>query len=155
MARNLRLDEAAYQAILARQRGKAAEPRHTAKSVPCVPVAGDKWPLALDQQLRLVGITAQVLEHRFAPPRKWRFDLAYPAILFAVEVDGMVHRIKERFVADLAKHQAAFAAGWSVLRVSPAQVRSGEACQLVEQALRQHDLRAGVLKGERDLKKLG
>mgnify|MGYP001614386223 CR=1 FL=1 len=155
MGRNLRLDEAAYQAILARQRGKAAEPRPTAKNAPCVAVAGDKWPLALDQQLRLIGINAQVLEHRFAPHRKWRFDLAYPAILFAVEVDGMVHRIKERFVADLEKHQAAFAAGWRVLRVSPAQVRSGEARQLVEQALRQNDLRTGKLEGERHLQKIG
>ena len=141
MGRNLRYSEADYGALLARRRGKAPEPRPTAKSVPCVAVAGDKWPLALDQQLRLIGITAQVLEHRFAQPRKWRFDIAYPPILFAVEVDGMVHRIKERFVADLEKHQAAFAAGWRVLRVSPAQVRSGEACQLVEQALRQYDLR--------------
>ena len=99
-------------------------------------MAGDKWPLALDQQLRLIGITAQVLEHRFAPPRRWRFDLAYPAILFAVEVDGMVQRIKERFRADVEKHQAAFMLGWRVFRVTPAQVRAGTAALLVKSALR-------------------
>ena len=76
-----------------------------------------------------------MLEYRFHATRGWRFDLCWPALKLAVEVDGAVHRIKERFLADMEKHQAAFAAGWRVLRVAPRQVRNGAAVELVRQAL--------------------
>ena len=149
MGRNLRLDEAAYRAIQARLRASGTQSQRTPEKRACAFVAGDRWPLELDRQLRLAGVADQVLEHRFAPPRKWRFDLAWLDRLFAVEVDGMVHRIKSRFKADLEKHQAAFGFGWRVLRVSPTQVRSGEALRLVESALARHDLRTRAVKNKR------
>ena len=38
--------------------------------------------------LRPDALEGCVREHRFAPPRRWRFDLAWPAERLAVEVDG-------------------------------------------------------------------
>ena len=131
MTRTLRLpDQAAFDALQSRLRAPA-KPSPTLTPAP----EGDRWPLELDRQLRLAGIEDQELEYRFTVERKWRFDIAWPKRMFAVEVDGAVHRIKSRFKADLEKHQAAFRFNWRVLRVSPAQVISGEALQMVTDTL--------------------
>jgi hypothetical protein len=37
-------------------------------------------------QLRMAGLPDPVEEYRFAPPRRWRFDLAWPERMLAVEV---------------------------------------------------------------------
>lgn len=42
--------------------------------------------LALD--LRAEKVAGWVREHRFHPARRWRFDFAWPELLFAVEVEG-------------------------------------------------------------------
>jgi hypothetical protein len=34
------------------------------------------------------GLPAPVREHRFAPPRRWRFEYAWPAHRLALEVEG-------------------------------------------------------------------
>ncbi len=99
------------------------------------PAKADKYPDELSDQIAMTCLPRPVRELRFHPLRKWRFDLAWEALLFACEVDGAVHRIKERFKADLEKHQAAFFMGWQVLRVSPRQVTSGEALSMIEDAL--------------------
>lgn len=97
---------------------------------------GGGTPRDLDGQLRLVGLPAPVLEYPFAKPeRAYRADLAWPNLRLLVEVDGAVHRIKERFSADLLRDQVIFFMGWRKLRVSPMQVRNGEALRLVERAL--------------------
>ena len=84
-------------------------------------------------QIERAGLPVAIPEYRFAEDqgRKWRFDLAWPDRLFAVEIDGMVHRIKKRFKADMEKHQNAFVRGWRVLRVSPTQARDGTALRLI------------------------
>jgi len=81
-----------------------------------------------------------ILEYAFSAQlegsgRGWRFDLCWTDMWLAVEIDGAVHRTKERFASDLPKQQEAFALGYKFLRVSPAQVRSGEALALVREAL--------------------
>lgn len=138
MARALRLrSQAEADALQARLRGKVVGPAPApASAAPAAPrPAAVNFSAMLADQLRLAKRPAPVLEYRFAPPRKWRFDLAYPDRRLAVEVDGAVHRIRERFKADMEKHQAWFFLGWCVLRVSPRQVQSGEALTLVERAL--------------------
>jgi len=64
-------------------------------------------------------------EYVFAPDRKWRMDFAWPRLMLAVEVDGEVHRISERFHADIEKHARALLLGWTVLRVGGREVRNG------------------------------
>ena len=47
----------------------------------------------------------------------------------------MVHRIKRRFAANIPKSQEAVRLGYVVLRVTPAQVTSGRALELVLELL--------------------
>ena len=64
-----------------------------------------------------------VAEYRFAPPRRWRFDFAWPAATggVAVELDGGAytqgrHTRGAGFEADCAKLNEAAVRGWRVLR---------------------------------------
>lgn len=91
--------------------------------------------------LRACRITGWVRELRFAPPRRWRFDFAFPEPKIAVEVDGGAwtrgrHTRGAGLEADNEKFAAAVIAGWRVIHVTPGQVRSGQATAWVEDALR-------------------
>jgi len=71
----------------------------------------------------LLDLDQPVREYRFAPPRRWRFDFAWPFRHFAVEIEGGAftggrHGRGAGFEADLQKYNAAVIAGWRVLRFS-------------------------------------
>jgi very-short-patch-repair endonuclease len=62
-----------------------------------------------------------VREFRFAPPRRWRFDVAWPECKIAVELEGgqwikSRHRTGTGYGKDAAKYNAAVALGWRILR---------------------------------------
>jgi hypothetical protein len=95
---------------------------------------------SLVTQLRYVSAPSPVLEHRFDPKRRWRFDLAWPDRKLAVEVEGGTwvagrHTTGAGFLADIEKYNAAVLAGWRVLRVTTGMVDDGRAVALVEAAL--------------------
>lgn len=75
--------------------------------------------------------------------RKWRFDFAWPELMLAVEIDGVVggaggrHQRREGFATDLDKHNEAQADGWRVFRFTPDMVRSGAAADRLECVFRQ------------------
>ncbi len=76
---------------------------------------------------RAAGLPVPVAEHRFAPPRRWRFDYAWPEQKVAVEIDGGAfvqgrHTRGAGFVKDMEKSNAAVLAGWRVLRYTPQQL---------------------------------
>lgn len=84
------------------------------------------------EELLLLHIKADKLplpvrEYVFHPTRKWRFDFAWPAIKFAIEVQGGCHVVRARFHQDIRKRAAALLEGWSVLEVDAEAVRSGDA----------------------------
>lgn len=86
------------------------------------------------------GLPVPVAEFRFAPPRRWRFDWVWLEQRLAVEIQGGLytrgrHTRGPALVNEYAKLNAAVIAGWRVLLVTPAQVRSGEACELVKRAM--------------------
>lgn len=103
------------------------------------------WPGELAGQARAAGLALPVRELRFAPPRMWRFDLAWPIPRVAVEVDGGGfqmrpcpgcgkllpmggrHSTGKGIRDDAEKLSNAAALGWRVLRVVPDQVRDGVA----------------------------
>jgi hypothetical protein len=95
-------------------------------------------------QLRMAGLPDPVEEYRFAPPRRWRFDLAWPdpAIKLAVEIEGGVwtggrHTRPSGYLKDIEKYNQAAIMGWRLVRITPAMVKSGEALALIERALTQ------------------
>ena len=78
-----------------------------------------------------MGLPAPVMEHRFHPTRKWRFDFAWPAERVALEVEGGVwvggaHGRGSGIVRDIEKYNAAAALGWRVMRVLPKNLCTSE-----------------------------
>lgn len=72
------------------------------------------------------GLPRPHREVRFHPSRMWRFDLAWPAYLLAVEVEGGGyvagrHATGKGIEDDCEKLSTAVALGWSVMRVTPRQ----------------------------------
>lgn len=97
--------------------------------------------LPLDRQIALAGLPKPTAEFRFHPTRRWRFDYAWPDRSLAVEVDGAIyvggrHTRGIGVEKDCEKFAEALLAGWRVLRVSTNQVKSGQALQWIERALR-------------------
>lgn len=100
----------------------------------------ERWELELAHQLLAAGAPPFVREHRFAHPRRWRFDFAWPRRKLAVEVEGLTvaggrHQRISGYRKDLEKYNAATLAGWRVLRVSTRDVKAGTALALVLEAL--------------------
>ena len=90
----------------------------------------------LQKIVEFAGLPVPVLEYKFLSSRRFKFDLAWPDRMLACEVDGMVHRIKSRFLADMEKMNLAREAGWSVVHVTPSMIGNGEALALIRRALR-------------------
>lgn len=120
-------------------------PKPKALSVPTLPPA-PKLPKArkrseleiiFEQHVAQLRLPAPEREFKGAVPgREFRLDFAWPDRKVAVEVQGMVHRIKARFKADTEKHCLLVVHGWKVLPVSGDDVRRGRAVQWVESLLR-------------------
>ena len=89
--------------------------------------------------LRAAGIAFD-REVRIIPERRWRADFGFPGTRILLEIEGGVwtggrHTTGAGFIRDAEKYNAAAMAGYTVLRVTTAQVESGEALTLVEKAL--------------------
>lgn len=92
--------------------------------------------------MRAAGLPEPEREYRFHPTRKWRLDFAWPARLLAVEVEGGVYRggghtSVAGLKRDIEKSNALTLGGWRLLRFHGDQVRSGEATEIIRQALHQ------------------
>lgn len=74
-----------------------------------------------------------VPEYRFAPPRKWAFDFAFPDLHLAIEIEGIDHQKKNRYARDLKKYNTAARMNWCLLRYTAKQVHNGSAIQEIQQ----------------------
>jgi very-short-patch-repair endonuclease len=83
--------------------------------------------LLFAQQLTLLKLPNPLREFKHIEHRDFRLDFAWPDRRLGVEVQGMVHRIKARFSGDIEKRALGLLAGWRVLEVSGAEIRSGRA----------------------------
>lgn len=88
----------------------------------------------------LYGLTAPLKEYRFDPVRRWRFDYAWPAHKFALEVEGGVwsggrHTRGKGFLGDMEKYNAATLAGWQVFRCTPESVTSSNTLEILRKRL--------------------
>jgi len=100
-----------------------------------------RWEELLALQVAAAGLPAPEREYRFDRKRRWRFDFAWPGRMLALEVEGGLwgrgrHTRPRGFSADAEKYNSAALAGWTVLRVTPEMVRSGEAVRMVGEALK-------------------
>jgi very-short-patch-repair endonuclease len=94
----------------------------------------------LTWQLQAAGFVGWHPELRFHPTRKWRLDAAHEAMKLAVEVEGGAfvngrHNRATGFLKDMEKYNELAIAGWRLIRVTPQQVKAGEALQLIERAM--------------------
>ncbi len=90
--------------------------------------------------IRAAILPEPVREHRFAPPRRWRFDFAWPDALVAAEVEGGTrsggrHVRGSGYEADCEKYNTAAIDGWCVLRFSSQMVADGRAIAVIGVAL--------------------
>ena len=93
----------------------------------------------LQFQMRVAGVPAPVLEHRFHDVRKWRMDFAWPDLLIAVEVEGGTwaggrHTRGAGFEKDCEKYNTAALLGWRVYRFTSSMIKSGRALETIEEA---------------------
>lgn len=94
----------------------------------------------LFSDLRALGCPEPVLQFRYSPHRRWRFDFAWPEQKLAVEVDGGTwsggrHTRGAGYERDSEKLNAANLLGWTCLRYTSSMVRSGRAAKEIAEAL--------------------
>lgn len=103
-------------------------------------------------QLKALKAPKPVQEHRFAAEhighgkqirarlkeaglKDWRFDLAWPDKMLAVEVEGGGgmgrHTTAKGFRQDLEKYHAAMDLGWNIYRCDTAMIKQGKAAGLI------------------------
>lgn len=91
--------------------------------------------------LRVNSMAPPVTEHRFHPKRKWRFDMAWPEIKLAVEIEGGIHMAKSGhntpagITRDIEKGNEAALLGWTVIRVTGEHIENGAAIDWIRRAL--------------------
>ena len=86
------------------------------------------------------GLPMPEFEYRFDSVRRWRFDLAWPARMVALEVEGGVwtggrHSRGVGMIRDMEKYNAATLAGWRVLRVTPDQLLTSATLDMLRSVL--------------------
>ena len=91
-------------------------------------------------QIRAARLEVPVCQLRFAPPRRFRFDLSWPERKLACEINGGVwtqgrHTRGAGAESDAEKLTLAVLAGWKVLVVTGKHVQSGQALGWIERAL--------------------
>lgn len=96
--------------------------------------------IGFSTQLKAAKLPAPISEHRFKPPRRWRFDLAWPAQLVAIEIEGGVwsygrHLRPAGFLRDCEKYNEAACLGWKVIRVTHEQLNDGTALRYLERLI--------------------
>ena len=133
--KTLRLSEKEYAAMRIKS-GKVPAPRPWPAPPAEKADQPDRWPLVLRDQIVEAGLPEPFREFVWHPTRSFRLDLAWPNHPrgpFGCEVDGAVHRLKDKFKRDIERHYLLVKQGWIYIRVTPEMVRSGEALQWVKE----------------------
>ncbi len=74
-------------------------------------------------------------EYRFHPARRWRFDVAFPSMRIAIELDGFGfgHQSKGQRRKDNQKANAAVLCGWTLLRYTSAELVPSRIADTIEE----------------------
>lgn len=88
----------------------------------------------------LSGRGGWIREYPFAPPRRWRFDLANPALKLAIEVQGGSawgrHGQVSSRERDYEKWNTAVCLGWRILQGSTRMAEDGTLLAFLEEVIR-------------------
>ena len=98
----------------------------------------------LAQQMKFAGLPEPEREYRFAPPRRYRADFAYPDKMILIEVEGGVwtngaHVRGKHYTSDCSKYNLAATMGFRVLRFTGEMIKSGLALRTIEEVLKGED----------------
>lgn len=112
--------------------------RSSKHMAPAAPQPPKESPLErrFDQQLEVSGLPLPRKNWFFLNNRNFELDRAWPTLKVAVEVQGMAHRIKGKFKADIEKRALAMLAGWRVLEVDGASIKDGRAIEWTKRLLK-------------------
>lgn len=112
--------------------------RRSAKPVTRHPSEGET---VLATHLRACKICFEQ-EYKFHPKRKWRADFLITSTKILVEVEGGIwmagggrHTRGKGYIEDMEKYNSAAMMGFTVLRFSTEQVKSGVAIKQIEQLM--------------------
>ena len=90
------------------------------------------------------GLPEPEPEYRFAPPRRWRFDWAWPEQMVAVEREGGVwtqgrHCRPRGYKADMVKYSEAAIRGWCVLRFATEDLATPKTLDMIQRAMKRRN----------------
>lgn len=141
---------AALRQLVAAQTAPRQEQRKHAQGAPTGPKRQRPahWPTGVDSELEMAlvtrlerhGLPLGAGQYRFVPGRLYRFDRAWPEQFVAVEIQGGLwvngaHSRGSGVERDCVKLSIAAALGWRCLPISKAMIASGQAVELIAQAL--------------------
>ena len=111
--------------------------RKTARrmSVPRKPRPKYEYEKQLALQLTMMGFTEHEVDVRYLKDRLHRADVLFRKEGLVVEIQGHVHRIRDKWERDIEKAQLTLASGFRLLPVSTKQVKTGVAADIVRRAL--------------------
>lgn len=136
MSKGLRMTEAEYHALLKRNPGYATTVKPLSTVNPHRVQRTSSLEVRLQQQITDANLPVPRLEHYPILDRDFRLDFAWVDRKLYVEVQGMAHRIKGKFRADIEKRALLTLAGWRGLEVGGAEIRSGKAIEWIKELLR-------------------
>ena len=101
--------------------------------------APSRLEATLALHMRSAGLNPES-EFRFHPPRRWRFDFAFPDRKIGIECEGGTwtngrHVRGAGFEKDVEKYNQAAIDGWMVLRFTGSMIKNGQALNQIEEAL--------------------
>ena len=85
------------------------------------------------QQLAMTALPAPKRNYLYLRGSRHELDFAWPDLMLGVEIQGMAHRIKDKFKTDIKKRAQGLLQGWRVLEVGGAEVRDGTAMEWLHQ----------------------
>lgn len=105
--------------------GSKPEPHSRAVKLPQVEPAGLQF---IKNHLKFMGID-YVTEFKFHPKRRFRFDVAIPSYMIAIEYEGLNseksgHTTLTGYTKDCEKYNLAQVSGWKVLRYTAINYKS-------------------------------
>ena len=145
MSRMFRLTEEQYADML--RKGKAIKvdlPKPMERVSVGIPIVTKAPPvpsqihIRMRQQIQQAGLPQPIEEYYHLKGRDFRLDFAWPDRKIGVEVQGMAHRIKGKFHADIEKRSLGLLAGWRILEVSGDTVRDERGIGWLKQLLEKH-----------------